>query len=77
MEVLLSFILSTQVGLSVYAVMKYRELMQQLQSKAHLLEAANMELQDVIQGRAIIVSDIVQIHKDIQLLKAKNALGGK
>ena len=75
MEVLLSFILSTQVGLTVYAVMKYREMLAQLESKSHLLITSRMELQDAIANRNSLTEELVQIQKDIQTLKIKTTLG--
>jgi len=47
MEVLLSFVLCVQVGLSVFAVMKYLEAMAALQAKSDELVACMTDLVEI------------------------------
>lgn len=77
MEVLLSFILSVQVGLSVYAVMKYRETLAQLQAKSKELVGCMADILLVEESLRNSHSQMVDVQRDIQLLKIKSTLGAK
>ena len=77
MEVLLSFILSVQVGLSVFAVMKYREAMVALQAKSNELVACMTDLLEIETASKNYQSQIIDMQKDLTIIKAKLALGTK
>ena len=75
MEVLLSFVLSVQVGLSVFAYMRYLETIKQLNSKAKELVSCMAEILLLEESSRNYHSQMVDLQKDIQILKAKSALG--
>ena len=75
MEVLLSFVLSVQVGLSVFAYMRYLETIKQLNSKSKELVSCMSDLLLLEESSRNYHSQMVDLQKDIQILKAKSALG--
>ena len=75
MEVLLSFVLSVQVGLSVFAYMKYLETIKQLNNKSKELVSCMSDLLLLEESSRNYHSQMVDLQKDIQILKAKSALG--
>lgn len=77
MEVLLSFVLSVQVGLSVYAYMRYLETIKQLNSKSKELVSCMSDLLLLEESSRNYHSQMVDLQKDIQILKAKSALGAR
>jgi prefoldin subunit 5 len=77
MEILLSFILSTQVGLSVYAVMRYREVLALLAKKSSELLSCQVELFEALEKHNTQSVQISDIQRDITFVKAKLTLGGK
>ena len=77
MEVLLSFVLSVQVGLSVFAYMRYLETIKQLNSKSKELVSCMSDLLLLEESSRNYHSQMVDLQKDIQILKAKSALGAR
>lgn len=75
MEVLLSFILSVQVGLSVFAVMKYREAISELKIKSQNLATCMKKLLLIEDESKKYHAEMSDIQKDIATLKSKISFG--
>jgi len=75
MEVLLSFVLCVQVGLSVFAVMKYLEAMAALQAKSDELVACMTDLVEIETASKNYHTQTIDIQKDIATIKSKLSFG--